>query len=64
MHFEQFMMKSGQDLQANLNFIQRLYWALNEPDGVMGVAAVRDCPASLEEVILQHESEGEYWERG
>ena len=58
MHFEQFIEKSQEDLQLHLNSIQRLYWALNEPDGVVGVAAVRKCPASLEEEILEHKSAG------
>ncbi|XP_028398063.1 serine/threonine-protein kinase ATR-like isoform X2 [Dendronephthya gigantea] len=58
MHFEQFIEKSKQDLQLHLNSIQRLYWALNEPDGVVGVAAVRECPASLKEEILEHTSVG------
>jgi serine/threonine-protein kinase ATR len=58
MHFEQFIEKSQQDPQLHLNSIQRLYWALNEPDGVVGVAAVRKCAASLEEEILEHKSAG------
>lgn len=58
MHFEQFIEKSEEDLQQHLNSIQRLYWALNEPDGVVGVAAVRKCPASLEDEILEHKSAG------
>ena len=58
MHFEQFIEKSQEDLQQHLNSIQRLYWALNEPDGVVGVAAVRKCPASLEDEILEHKSAG------
>ena len=58
MHFEQFIEKSNEDLQVHLNSIQQLYWALNEPDGVVGVAAVRKCPASLYEETLEHESAG------
>lgn len=58
MHFEQFIERSEEDLQTHLNSIQQLYWALNEPDGVVGVAAVRNCAASLYEEILEHESEG------
>ena len=58
MHFEHFIEKSNQDLQVHLNSIQQLYWALNEPDGVVGVAAVRKRSVSLYEEILEHESAG------
>ena len=37
---------------------QRIYVALDEPDGVAGVAAVRTTEATLNEQILQYESTG------
>ena len=42
---------------------QKIYVALDEPDGVAGVAAVRTTEATLNEQILQYESTGMslYW---
>lgn len=37
---------------------QKIYVALDEPDGVAGVAAVRTTEATLNEQILQYESTG------
>ena len=58
MHFEQFISTSGEDLQCHLDFLQRLYDCLNEPDGVLGVAAVRKSHSTLAQEILVHESLG------
>ncbi len=45
--------------QVNYPIIsQRIYVALDEPDGVAGVAAVRTPVVSLEEQTLQYESTG------
>ena len=44
--------------QFNWVLPQRIYVALDEPDGVAGVAAVRTTEASLNEQILQYESTG------
>ena len=44
--------------QFNWVLPQRIYVALDEPDGVAGVAAVRTTEATLNEQILQYESTG------
>ena len=58
MHFESFISSQNQDPQEHLGLLQRLYIALNEPDGVEGVAAIRKQQVSLHEQIMEHESSG------
>lgn len=41
-----------------LGFLQKLYVALDEPDGVAGVCAIRDHEPSLEENITAYEATG------
>ncbi|XP_044146292.1 serine/threonine-protein kinase ATR isoform X2 [Bufo gargarizans] len=58
MHFESFIMEKKQEIQEHLVFLQKLYAAMHEPDGVAGVSAIRKKEASLKEQILEHESIG------
>ncbi|XP_066455638.1 serine/threonine-protein kinase ATR [Eleutherodactylus coqui] len=58
MHFESFIMEKKQEIQEHLSFLQKLYAAMHEPDGVAGVSAIRKKEASLKEQILEHESIG------
>ena len=58
MHFEAFITSQRQDVQNHLGFIQKLYIALDEPDGVAGVAASRKQQPSLHEQILDQKSSG------
>lgn len=58
MHFEAFISSQRQDLQQHLGFVQKLYIALDEPDGVAGVAASRKREPTLHEQILDHKSSG------
>ncbi|KAL8622805.1 hypothetical protein ACOMHN_026926 [Nucella lapillus] len=60
MHFEEFIVDTKQDLHdiGHLDFLQRLYDCLNEADGVIGVAAVRQTQPTLTQEILVHESLG------
>ena len=58
MHFEAFISSQRQDLQQHLGFVQKLYIALDEPDGVAGVAASRKQEPTLHEQILDHKSSG------
>ncbi|KAK3087904.1 hypothetical protein FSP39_012312 [Pinctada imbricata] len=55
MHIELHLQDKKQNLQDHLDFIQRLYRALDEPDGVVGVSAIRQTPQSLMEQILIHD---------
>ncbi|XP_015779599.1 PREDICTED: serine/threonine-protein kinase ATR-like, partial [Acropora digitifera] len=58
MHFEAFISSQKQDVQQHLEFMQKLYIALDEPDGVAGVAASRKQQPTLHEQILDHKSSG------
>ncbi|XP_066475341.1 serine/threonine-protein kinase ATR [Tiliqua scincoides] len=58
MHFESFIMEKKQNIQEHLGFLQKLYAAMHEPDGVEGVSAIRKAEPSLKEQILEHESIG------
>ncbi|XP_060762548.1 serine/threonine-protein kinase ATR isoform X2 [Neoarius graeffei] len=58
MHFEAFIRKKQQNIQDHLSFLQALYAAMHEPDGVRGVNALRKEETSLREQILEHESIG------
>ncbi|XP_072266233.1 serine/threonine-protein kinase ATR [Pyxicephalus adspersus] len=58
MHFESFIIEKKQEIQEHLGFLQKLYAAMHEPDGVAGVSAIRKREASLKEQILEHESIG------
>ena len=58
MHFEAFVSGQKQDIQQHLGFIQKLYIALDEPDGVAGVAASRKRQPTLHEQILDQKSSG------
>lgn len=46
------------DSHMNIVSLQRLYVAMDEPDGVLGVAAIRQTPSTLMQQILTHESLG------
>lgn len=58
MHFEAFIREKEQNIQDHLSFLQALYAAMHEPDGVRGVNALRKEVPSLREQILEHESIG------
>ncbi|KAG5847372.1 hypothetical protein ANANG_G00125340 [Anguilla anguilla] len=58
MHFESFIIEKKQNIQDHLTFLQTLYAAMHEPDGVRGVNALRKEEPSLREQILEHESIG------
>ena len=42
-------------------FTQKVYAALDEPDGVAGVVAVRNSEPTMEEEIIEFESAGEFF---
>ncbi|XP_062295726.1 serine/threonine-protein kinase ATR [Scomber scombrus] len=58
MHFEAYILENKEDIQDHLTFLQTLYAAMHEPDGVRGVNALRREEPSLREQILEHESIG------
>ena len=61
MYLESHIDNSDDKLQQNLEMLQKIYYALDEPDGINGVSAVRKGDVSLKEQILQHESSGKYY---
>ncbi|XP_030832739.1 serine/threonine-protein kinase ATR-like [Strongylocentrotus purpuratus] len=58
MHFESYITSNNQDVQNHLGFLQKLYIAMDEPDGVLGVSAIRLQEPSFREQIHDHESTG------
>ena len=58
MYLESYIDNNDEKLQENLDMLQRIYYALDEPDGINGVAAARKVEVSLKEQILDHESSG------
>ncbi|XP_028293251.1 serine/threonine-protein kinase ATR [Gouania willdenowi] len=58
MHFEAHILESKENIQDHLTFLQTLYAAMHEPDGVRGANALRREEPSLREQILEHESIG------
>uniref|UniRef100_A0A3Q2PS27 Serine/threonine-protein kinase ATR n=1 Tax=Fundulus heteroclitus TaxID=8078 RepID=A0A3Q2PS27_FUNHE len=58
MHFEAYILENKENIQDHLGFLQTLYAAMHEPDGVRGVNALRREAPSLQEQILEHESIG------
>ncbi|KAL2098334.1 hypothetical protein ACEWY4_007541 [Coilia grayii] len=58
MHFESFLVQNKENIQDHLTFLQTLYAAMHEPDGVRGVNALRRDEPTLREQILEHESIG------
>ncbi|XP_071844608.1 serine/threonine-protein kinase ATR-like isoform X2 [Apostichopus japonicus] len=62
MHFEAHLKSDGNNLQNHLPFLQKIYVALDEPDGVLGVSATRMVKPTLNDQILDHESKGKLGE--
>ncbi|XP_049596564.1 serine/threonine-protein kinase ATR [Syngnathus scovelli] len=58
MHFEAYILEDKENIQDHLTFLQTLYAAMHEPDGLRGVDALRREEPSLREQILEHESIG------
>ncbi|KAM7403386.1 hypothetical protein PAMA_004031 [Pampus argenteus] len=58
MNFEAYILENKENIQDHLTFLQTLYAAMHEPDGVRGVNALRREEPSLREQILEHESIG------
>ncbi|KAM9708676.1 serine/threonine-protein kinase ATR isoform 1-T1 [Menidia menidia] len=58
MHFEAYILENKENILDHLTFLQTLYAAMHEPDGVRGVNALRREEPSLGEQILEHESIG------
>ncbi|CAH1797711.1 unnamed protein product [Owenia fusiformis] len=59
MYFEQFINMKKENIHQHLDFFQKLYIAMDEPDGVASVIAIREDQPTLTEQILAHESIGQ-----
>ncbi|XP_075536838.1 ATR serine/threonine kinase meiotic 41 [Dermacentor variabilis] len=57
-HLESYLHDRPECVQENLQLLQKVYVALDEPDGVAGVAAVRNSQPSLEDQIIEHQAMG------
>ncbi|XP_047501891.1 serine/threonine-protein kinase ATR-like [Penaeus chinensis] len=58
LHIEAFLKDNPSQLKEHLGFMQRIYVSLDEPDGVAGVAAIRQEDPSLDEQVIQHVATG------
>lgn len=58
LHLEMYVKANPNQLRDQLGFLQKLYVAMDEPDGVAGVCAIRDQEPSLEENITAYEATG------
>ena len=58
MYLESYIDNNDEKLQKNLEMLQGIHYSLDEPDGISGIAAVREVDVSLKEQILEHESSG------
>lgn len=59
MYYEQFIEANKHDgIEDHLAFLQKIYYTLDEPDGIAGIAATRNKTTSLREQIIEHESSG------
>ncbi|RXG73565.1 Serine/threonine-protein kinase ATR [Armadillidium vulgare] len=58
LHLEAHCSKHPEKLKSNLSFLQSIYVELGEPDGVAGVAAIRQEEPSLKEQIIEYEATG------
>eukprot|EP00794_Sanderia_malayensis_P008013 gene8012-8872_t len=59
MYLELYIDNQEGQLESNLELLQKIYYSLNEPDGINGIAAVRKRQVTLHEQIIEHESSGE-----
>ena len=59
MYYEQYIEQQKSDIEVHLEFLQKIYYCLDEPDGISGVAATRKKSTSLKEQIIEHESSGD-----
>ncbi|XP_055865310.1 serine/threonine-protein kinase ATR-like isoform X2 [Biomphalaria glabrata] len=60
-HFESFLTPNI-DIQLHLDFMQRLFVLMDEPDGVLGVAAKRSSQPTLMQEILRFETLGQQFD--
>ena len=58
LYYEEFMNASAENMDNHLEFLQKVYCSLDEPDNIAGIAAVRKRTTTLSEKIVEHESAG------
>lgn len=58
MYYEEHIELTNGNVEDHLEFLQKIYYALDEPDGIAGIAATRKKNTSLKEQIIEHESSG------
>uniref|UniRef100_T1JZU2 Serine/threonine-protein kinase ATR n=2 Tax=Tetranychus urticae TaxID=32264 RepID=T1JZU2_TETUR len=59
LYMEDYIWKNRDALSDKLVYFQKYFLSLDEPDGVEGINAIRDGPASLMDTILYHEANSE-----
>ncbi|XP_066914478.1 serine/threonine-protein kinase ATR-like isoform X3 [Clytia hemisphaerica] len=58
LYYEEYMNTNSEHIDNHLEFLQKIYYALDEPDGISGIAATRNRTPTLNEKIFQHRSAG------
>ena len=58
LYYEEFMNASSENMDNHLEFLQKVYYSLDEPDNIAGIAALRKRTTALSEKIVEHESSG------
>ncbi|KAK3852062.1 hypothetical protein Pcinc_041331, partial [Petrolisthes cinctipes] len=58
MHIEAYIKDNPQQVKEHLRFLQCIYVSLDEPDGVAGVAVVRQDEPTLDQQVIQYEATG------
>ncbi len=61
MYLESHIDSKEEKLQSNLEMLQKIYYSLDEPDGIIGISAIRKGTVSLKEQIIEHESSGTFF---
>ena len=59
-HFDQYLKKEKVAKADYVSSLQKLYTSLEEPDLVMGVAAIRQSEPSLTDLVQLHRATGNY----
>ena len=58
LYYEEFMNASSENMDNHLEFLQKVYYSLDEPDNIAGIAALRKRTTALSEKIVEHECSG------
>ena len=58
LYYEEYINLDSDNVENHLEFLQKIYYALDEPDGIAGISALRKRATTLSEKIVEHQSSG------